>query len=93
MPGAFPKASPWEEARRHAREIVPAFSATLYFGWGARLARWISRGLYRVRLSENDLAAIDALRPRFPHDDAYLAASVRDFARWVAACTPPRQSR
>ncbi|EPX83249.1 glycerol-3-phosphate acyltransferase [Rubellimicrobium thermophilum DSM 16684] len=57
----IPESVAWEEARRHAREIVPAFSATLYFGWGARLARWISRGLYRVRLSENDLAAIDAL--------------------------------
>jgi glycerol-3-phosphate O-acyltransferase len=58
---AIPESVAWEEARRYAREIVPAFSATLYFGWGARLARWISRGLYRVRLSENDLAAIDAL--------------------------------
>lgn len=28
-------------------------------------------------------AAIDELRPRFPHDDAYLAASIRDFQRWV----------
>jgi hypothetical protein len=28
-------------------------------------------------------AAIDELRPRFPHDDAYLEASVRDFRRWA----------
>ncbi|WP_127820193.1 DUF6421 family protein [Microbacterium sp. CPCC 204701] len=28
-------------------------------------------------------AAIEELRPRFPHDDAYLAASVRDFRRWT----------
>ena len=28
--------------------------------------------------------AIEELRPRFPHDDAYLAASVRDFERWDA---------
>ena len=28
-------------------------------------------------------ASIEALRPLFPHDDAYLAASIRDFERWV----------
>lgn len=28
-------------------------------------------------------AAIAELRPLFPHDDAYLAASVRDFERWA----------
>ncbi|WP_194409467.1 DUF6421 family protein [Microbacterium cremeum] len=28
-------------------------------------------------------AAIDELRPQFPHDDAYLQASVRDFERWA----------
>lgn len=28
------------------------------------------------------IAAIDELRPRFPHDAAYLEASMRDFARW-----------
>jgi hypothetical protein len=28
-------------------------------------------------------AAIDELRPFFPHDDAYLAASIRDFHRWA----------
>jgi glycerol-3-phosphate O-acyltransferase len=39
-------------ARRYAREIVPAFSATLYFKIGARLARWVSRALYRVRIAQ-----------------------------------------
>lgn len=29
-------------------------------------------------------AAIDALAPLFPHDDAYLKASIVDFERWVA---------
>ncbi len=29
-------------------------------------------------------AAIDQLRPRFPHDDAYLRASVADFQRWAS---------
>ncbi len=28
------------------------------------------------------IAAIDELRPRFPHDADYLAASMRDFRRW-----------
>ena len=28
-------------------------------------------------------AAIEALRPVFPHDDEYLAASIRDFERWA----------
>jgi glycerol-3-phosphate O-acyltransferase len=39
------------KARRYANEIVPAFSATLYFKIGARLARWTSRALYRVRVA------------------------------------------
>ncbi|SDG36548.1 DUF6421 family protein [Microbacterium pygmaeum] len=30
------------------------------------------------------IEAIDDLRPLFPHDDAYLAASVLDFRRWAA---------
>ncbi len=29
------------------------------------------------------VAALDALAPLFPHDAAYLAASVRDFRRWA----------
>jgi glycerol-3-phosphate O-acyltransferase len=46
-------------ARRYAREIVPAFSATLYFKIGARLARFVSRALYRVRVA-TPLAPIPA---------------------------------
>ncbi|MCW3492425.1 DUF6421 family protein [Microbacterium sp. SSM24] len=30
------------------------------------------------------IAAIDELRPRFPHDAEYLEASMRDFGRWMA---------
>lgn len=50
-----------EEARRYAREIVPSFSATIYFSYGARAARWLSRKLYRVRVGGIDtaLSAID----------------------------------
>lgn len=51
----------YEIARRYAREIVPGFSALLYFGVATRLARWISRSLYRVRVTgeEAALAGID----------------------------------
>lgn len=51
----------FEEARRYAREIVPGFSTTLYFGVAIRLARWLSRSLYRVRFGKPDgaLAQID----------------------------------
>ena len=40
----------FETAQRYAREIVPSFSATVYFGLGIRLAKFISRSLYRVRV-------------------------------------------
>jgi glycerol-3-phosphate O-acyltransferase len=46
----------FEEARAYAREIVPAFSATLYFGVAIRLARWLSRAFYRVRVGKLDAA-------------------------------------
>ena len=52
-----------EKARDYAREIVPSFSATAYFGFGTRAARWLSRMLYRVRVGfvdEVGLAAIPA---------------------------------
>ena len=52
----------FQEARGYAREIVPAFSATLYFGVAIRLARGLSRALYRVRIGKVDaaLGQIDA---------------------------------
>lgn len=46
----------FEEARRYAREIVPGFSATLYFGFAIRAARRLSRALYRVRIGKVDAA-------------------------------------
>jgi len=49
-----PSAVAFEEARRYAREIVPGFSATLYFGIATRLAKWLSRLLYRVRVGKID---------------------------------------
>ncbi len=51
----------FEEARRYAREIVPGFSATLYFGFATRAAKALSRFLYRVRvgLVDKALAHVD----------------------------------
>ncbi len=46
----------FEEARGYAREIVPGFSASLYFGVAIRLARGLSRALYRVRIGRVDAA-------------------------------------
>ncbi len=52
----------FEEARRYAREIVPGFSTTLYFGVAIRLARGFSRTLYRVRFGKPD-AALSQIDP------------------------------
>ncbi len=50
-------------AKRYAREIVPTFSAGLYFRVGTRLARWLSKALYRVRVGASDAAALDHIAP------------------------------
>ncbi len=50
------------EVARHAREIVPAFNAYVYFRVGAWAARRVAEWLYRVRLGyadEEGLAAVD----------------------------------
>ena len=51
----------FEEARRYAREIVPGFSATVYFGFATRAAKGLSRFLYRVRVGkvDNELGHLD----------------------------------
>lgn len=51
------------KAAGYAREIVPSFSAYTYFKVGTRLARRISKSLYRVRLGVIDTKAIDAIPP------------------------------
>ncbi|MGB0959972.1 MAG: 1-acyl-sn-glycerol-3-phosphate acyltransferase [Halocynthiibacter sp.] len=51
----------FEMAHRYAREIVPSFSASLYFGFAIKLARAVSTMLYRVRLGHYDEAAIKAI--------------------------------
>ncbi len=51
----------FERARRYAREIVPSFSATAYFGFAIRFAKLFSRAFYRVRLGHFDEEAIRAI--------------------------------
>lgn len=58
-----PQAVALEKARRYAREIVPSFSATTYFGIGTRLARRVSEALYRVRLGYRNDDALRAVPP------------------------------
>ena len=53
----------FEEARIYAREIVPGFSATLYFGFATRAAKWVSRLLFRVRVGRVD-AALGHIDPK-----------------------------
>lgn len=59
----IPENVAFETARRYAREIVPSFSASLYFGFATRASRWLSRMLFRVRLGHFDEAAIAAIDP------------------------------
>ncbi len=50
----IPESVAAEQARRYAREIVPSFSASAYFGFAIRAARFLSNALFRVRLSHED---------------------------------------
>jgi glycerol-3-phosphate O-acyltransferase len=52
------------EVERHAREIVPAFNAYIYFSVGTWLARRVAELLYRVRLGYADDAAFAAIDPK-----------------------------
>jgi glycerol-3-phosphate O-acyltransferase len=56
-----PESVAFQKARSYAREIVPAFSASTYFGFAIRVARWLSRGLYTVRLGRYDDASFRAI--------------------------------
>lgn len=51
----------FDEARTYAAEIVPAFSATMYFGFAVQAARWLSQRVYRVRIGDvaTELSGID----------------------------------
>lgn len=59
----IPENVAFEEARRYAREIVPSFSASAYFGFAIRAARLLSNALYNVRLVHHDEAALKAIAP------------------------------
>lgn len=58
-----PRAVVIKKAERYAREIVPSFSVTTYFGFGTRAARWLSEFVYRVRLGYSDDEALRAIDP------------------------------
>jgi glycerol-3-phosphate O-acyltransferase len=50
------------DVKRYAREIVPSFNAYVYYQLGYWFAKWISRFLYRIRVSAVDqrmLATLD----------------------------------
>ncbi|WP_375263391.1 1-acyl-sn-glycerol-3-phosphate acyltransferase [Palleronia sp.] len=47
-------------ARHYAREIVPSFSASAYFGFATRAARWLSTRLFDVQVSRAEEAAVRA---------------------------------
>ena len=51
----------FEQAQRYAREIVPGFSTSLYFGFAIKLAKLISRSLYHVRISDERQNALEGV--------------------------------
>ena len=51
----------FEQVERYAREIVPSFSASAYFGFGTRVSKWLSQMLFRVRLGAFDEEKISAI--------------------------------
>lgn len=59
----IPENVAFEKARHYAREIVPSFSATAYFTIGMRLARWLTKTLYRVRLGVFNREALEQIDP------------------------------
>lgn len=52
-----------KKAERYAREIVPSFSATAYFGFGTRAAKWISDALFHVQVGDDDDARLAEIDP------------------------------
>lgn len=57
-----------QTAERYAREIVPGFSAFTYFAFAIRFARFLSQSLYRVRLTNPNSEALEAI----PSDDTVI---------------------
>lgn len=58
-----PRNVSFETARRYAREIVPGFSASVYFGFSVRAARWLSQLLYRVQVVSPDETELRRVAP------------------------------
>ena len=56
-----PEAVAFQLAQHYAKEIVPSFSASAYFGVAIRMARFLSRALYQVHLDESNEAALRAI--------------------------------
>ena len=81
----------FHESRKYAHEIVPSFSASVYFTLARNFARILSQALYRVRLVHFDkaLVDIDSKKPFFCYksmikhglclDDLFGAAAVCAF--------------
>lgn len=59
----IPENVAFQEATGYAREIVPRFSATAYFGFAIRLARLISRSLYKIRTHPKGDAVLKGIDP------------------------------
>ncbi|WP_323779695.1 1-acyl-sn-glycerol-3-phosphate acyltransferase [Thalassovita sp.] len=57
----IPENVAFERARRYAGEIVPAFSVWTYFSFAARVARWLCRSFYQVRVINFDGERIEQL--------------------------------
>ena len=57
----IPENVAFQEAQKYAREIVPSFSATVYFTVASTIARFLSETLYRVRIGrfEDVLSGLD----------------------------------
>ena len=51
----------FEKAGDYAREIVPSFSATAYFGIATRVSRMVARWLFDVRVNYLDEQALSAI--------------------------------
>lgn len=58
-----PRSVAFQTAKRYAAEIVPGFSASVYFGFSVRFARWLSQLLYRVRVNTVQGSPADQLDP------------------------------
>lgn len=59
----IPEQVAWKQAERYAREIVPGFSATAYFGFGTRLSKWVSEALFHIRLGPGNDTVMDSIDP------------------------------